>query len=64
MNELEVMRYSLIQNGFNKKFVEGLNPFALATLYDLWDVEDDGEREINVEAFLDEYGFSRKEALQ
>jgi len=64
MNELMVMRYSLIQNGFNKKFVEGLSPFALATLYDLWDVEDDGEREINVEAFLDEYGFSRKEALQ
>ena len=64
MSELMIMKYSLIQNGFNRKFIEGLNYYALCTLYELWDVEDEDEQRMNVEAFFDEYGFNREEAFQ
>ena len=60
---LEIMRQDLIKAGFKRKFINRLNPFALTTLYDLWDVADPDEQMINVEEFLKEYGFTKREAL-
>lgn len=64
MDTLELMRTDLIKAGFKRAFINRLNPFALATLYDLWDVEDVDEQWVNVEEFLNEYGFTEREALQ
>jgi len=41
ISTIEVFRDSLIKTGFRREFIEKLNNFAVLTLYDLWDVEDD-----------------------
>lgn len=63
MDTLEVMRQDLIFAGFRRDFINVLNAYALTTLYDLWDVEDPDEQMINVEEFLKEYGFKKREAF-
>lgn len=64
MNELFAMQESLINNGFNRKFIMSLNPYALCTLYELWDVEDPDEQEMNVYEFIEEYGFDERRVFQ
>jgi hypothetical protein len=63
MDIIEVYRDSLIKNGFREDFIKNLSPFGICSLYELWDVEDEDEQEMNVKMFLDEYGFTENEAM-
>ena len=64
MSEIEIYREDLIRAGFRADFINTLNPYALCTLYELWDVTDEAEQTVNIEMFLDEYGFTREEAIE
>lgn len=64
VNVLDTMRTDLINAGFKRTFINGLNQFALATLYDLWDVEDPDEQEFNVDMFIEEYRLDRRKVFQ
>lgn len=64
IDTLDTMRADLINAGFRRAFINGLNQFALATLYDLWDVEDPDEQEFNVDTFIEEYGFDERKVFQ
>ena len=61
---LTLMRTDLINAGFRRKFINSLNMYALTTLYDLWDVEDKDEQNMNVDMFIEEYGFDEKDVFQ
>lgn len=58
------MREDLVNAGFNRKFINKLNPYMLASLYDLWDVEDPDEQVFNVDTFIEEFGLDKKKVFQ
>ena len=64
MSELEILRESLIKNGFRREFIEERNAYFIYSLYEVWGVEDPDEQLYNVLEFLEEYGFSEEEAFQ
>ena len=52
MNELEYMRESLIQSGFNRDAIDAMSDGFIRGLFEAWDKEDPDEQWESVDRFF------------